>query len=180
MATRDTFERYGSVSRVFHWGMAVLVLWQFLTAGARVLAEDTAFESFMWSTHKPLGLLLIVLIVIRAVWALTNLANRPSSVNRLATMGHLALYGLLFTIPALALLRQYGSGRSFEPFGIPLFSGFEGDKIEWMMAPANLLHSWLGWLMLVMIIGHIVMVRVHRKSANHEDVLPRMLGGGGS
>ncbi|MFQ3789984.1 hypothetical protein [Halomonas sp. A29] len=34
------------------------------------------------------------------------------------------------------LLRQYGSGRAFEHFDIPLMAGFEGE-VAWMVASAQ-------------------------------------------
>jgi cytochrome b561 len=91
-----------------------------------------------------------------------------------ALLGHVTLYALVFIVPALALLRQYGSGRVFEPLGIPLFPGFEGERIDWMMAPGNLLHSWLGWLLLALIVGHIGMAYWHRRRPDQPDVLKRM------
>lgn len=175
MAVTDTKERYGSLSRWLHWGMALLLLWQFLTVGTRILLEDSAIDEFMWSTHKPLGLLLFILIIIRILWALHNLSRRPSSVSKMASLGHFALYGLILLVPALGLLRQYGSGRSFEPFGITLFPGFEGDKISWMVEPGNLLHGSSGWVLLVLILGHIFITFWHRRQPDDEDVLKRML-----
>ena len=105
-----------------------------------------------------------------------NLSRRPPSINLAAKLGHAGLYGLLLLIPALALLRQYGSGRAFEPFGLPLMSGFDGDKIAWMVEPGNLLHGVLGWVLLAMIVGHIGMVLLHRKQSGQINVLPRMWG----
>lgn len=26
----DSKERYGSITRIFHWGMALLIIWQFM------------------------------------------------------------------------------------------------------------------------------------------------------
>lgn len=170
----DNRETYGTISRLLHWGMALLLGWQFLSAGSHLLFDDTAIEAFFWPTHKPVGLMLFVLIVLRAIWALAHLRARPPSVNRLATLGHVVLYALVVVIPALALLRQYGSGRSWEPLGIPLFPGFEGEKIEWMMTPANLLHSWLGWTLLALVVGHIFFAIWHRRRADQPDVLKRM------
>lgn len=174
MTLSDSADRYGVVSRTLHWGMALLILWQFLSAGAHLLLEDTAIEAFFWSSHKPLGLLLFALISIRIVWAVGNLSRRPQSVSSAALAGHLGLYSLLVIVPGLALARQYGSGKPFEPFGIPVFSGFEGEEIQWMVAPGNILHSWLGWLLLAMIVGHIFKVGRHRHGSSHTDVLPRM------
>lgn len=171
---KDNETRYGTVSRILHWGMALLMLIQLLSATAHMLFDETPFEELLWPTHKPIGFLLLVLIVIRICWVLMNRHHRPSSVSLSAKLGHIALYGLLAVVPALGLLRQYGSGRAFEPFGIPLFGGFEGEKIAWMVQPGNLLHGWLGWILFMMIIGHIFMVILHKRSSTDENVLPRM------
>ena len=174
MSIKDNRDRYGRVSRVLHWGMALLLLWQFCSAGTHFFLKDTVIEKFLWTTHKPLGLLLFALILIRVAWALANVSQRPAAISLAAKLGHVALYGILIIVPTLALLRQYGSGKAFEPFGIPLFPGFEGDKIAWMMAPGNLLHGWLGLTLLALVAGHIFMVVRHRRSAADMDVLPRM------
>lgn len=171
----DSEKRYGTVTRFLHWGMAVLLGWQFVTVLANVLLEDSALDKFAWGTHKACGLLLMVLVVVRILWALYSHSRRPASVSVLARLGHLALYGLMFVIPFVALLRQYGSGREFVAFGMSLMPGFSGGKIEWMMAPANLLHGSLGWLLLVLVIGHAVMAFTHRRQGG-EDVLVRMIG----
>ncbi len=82
----------------------------------------------------------------------------------------------MVVIPLLALLRQYGSGRAFSPFGLPLVPGFEGEGIEWLMLPANLFHGWFGWLLLAMIVGHILMAFFHRRRAQDDDVIARIWG----
>lgn len=169
----DDTTRYGMVSRGLHWGMALLLLWQFASAGAHLLLEDTAIEQFLWPTHRSSGSLLFLLIWVRLIWAVANRARRPPSVSRAATFGHYLMYALLLLTPSLGLLRQYGGGREFAPFGIPLFPG-TGTRVEWMVAPGNLLHSWFGWTLLALIIGHIVMAWWHRRSARHTDILPRM------
>lgn len=175
MSLGDNSTRYGTISRLLHWSMALLLLIQFASALVHLLAED-ARDNLLWAAHKPLGFLLLALVAVRVLWALANHARRPASVSGMATLGHLGLYALAVAVAALALARQYGSGRSFEPFGLPLFAGFEGEEIAWLVAPGNLLHSWLGWLLLAMIVGHIAMVVIHRRSPGHTDVLPRMLG----
>lgn len=173
MHIQDEQERYGLVSRLFHWLMAMALLWQCATVITRVVLEDSALDEFLWATHKPLGFLLMVLIVFRLLWALISLSRRPASVSVLAKYGHIVLYLLMAVVPLLALLRQYGSGRAFEPFGLPLMSGFEGEKIEWMIAPGSALHGWLGWLLFVMIAGHILMTIRHSRSGK-EQILKRM------
>ncbi len=168
----DNTTRYGTISRVFHWSMAVLILWQFLGAAAHYFLEDTAIEAFFWPTHKPMGLLLLVLMVLRLLWALAHVSRRPPAINLWSKLGHMSLYLLVIAVPILALLRQYGSGRAFEPFGIPLFAGFEGEKIQWMIDAGGILHGELGWFLLLLIVGHILMAWRHRNTKH--DVMPRM------
>lgn len=55
MSLNDSPKRYGSFTRLLHWSMALLLIWQFLSALAHYGFEDTAFESFFWPTHKPLA-----------------------------------------------------------------------------------------------------------------------------
>lgn len=71
MSIRDNEQRYGRVSRILHWGMALLTGWQFLSAASHLLFGDTAIEAFFWPTHKPVGFLLLALIaghIIMAFW----------------------------------------------------------------------------------------------------------------
>ena len=163
-AWMDTPAGYGRISRLLHWLMALLFAWQFAGAILYVSIGDTALTRFVGGRHFDMGALLFLLVLLRGGWGLLNLRRRPPHPGRLgraARAGHAALYGMMLLVPALALLRQYGSGEAFAPFGIPLMPGFPG-KIPWMMAPADLLHYWLGFLLLAMILGHVAMVFLHR------------------
>jgi len=172
---RDSQTRYGSVTRLLHWLMALVLACQFTSVGAHALAKDSAFDKFAWALHKPMGTLLMLLIVIRVLWALMNTGRRPPPVSLLARAGHAALYVLMFAIPLIALIRQYGSGRAFSPFGVPLMSGFEGDKIEWMTELGSNFHSELGWVLLVLALGHIAAAFWHY-AAGDKNVMFRIIG----
>lgn len=174
MSLSDNNNRYGLVTRILHWGMGALLIWQFSSVFAHVFFEDNSLDSFLWATHKPVGFLLFILIVLRLLWALINRARRPASTSLAATLGHIALYALMFAVPAAALLRQYGSGRTFEAFGLTIFEGFSSAKIEWMLSIGNNFHGNLGWLLIVLTGGHIFMVFWHKYSKKAVDVLPRM------
>lgn len=43
------------------------------------------------------------------------------------------------------------------------------------MTNAGNLHGELGWALMALILGHIIMVIIHRKSKADVDVLPRMI-----
>lgn len=152
---------YPRAARWLHWLMALGVAWMLGSAIVHALAAKSALDQFMWPTHKHVGSLLLVLAVVRVLLALAQRTQRPRATSTAARLGHLALYALLLAIPAIGLLRQIGSGRAFAPLGLPLIPGFDGPKIEWMVALGNAVHSKLGWLLLALVIGHIGMVFVH-------------------
>ncbi|KAE8437372.1 MULTISPECIES: cytochrome b [Halomonadaceae] len=172
LAVMDSSSRYGLVSRALHWGMALLFVWQFSSAVARVWLEDTAIEGFLWGAHSQVGVVLMALVVIRAVWAVMNASRRPPAVSVMAKLGHVALYGLMIVVPAIALIRQYGSGRALDVFGLSLMSG-GGERIEWMTNLGGLLHGELGWALFALVVGHVVMAVLHRKLTNH-SIMTRM------
>lgn len=171
---KDNSTRYGTVSRFLHWGMALLALLQLLSAGAHYLLEDTAVEKLLWPMHKPVGFLIFVLIFFRIIWALTHASRRPHSVNFLAKLGHISLYLLLLLVPTVALVRQYGSGRAFDILGLPILPGFDGDKIQWMIDLGSQWHGLLGWILFLLVIGHVLMSLFHHKNSSKENVLKRM------
>ncbi len=171
----DSKARYGAVSRGLHWAMALVFAWIYCSTAAHYLLEDSALDKFLWPTHKQVGLLLMGLLLVRLLWSLLNRHRRPPSLNLAARLGHGLLYVGMFAIPFLGLLRQYGSGRAFSAFGLPVMSGFEGPKIQRMTDLGNSFHSLLGWTLLVLIAGHVAAVILHCvKGQGH--ILRRMAG----
>jgi cytochrome b561 len=179
---RDTPEAYGLISRALHWSMAALFAWQFAGMALRQLGVLLPLAHVIRGSHTSLGTLLLALVLLRGAWGLLNLRNRPPAPThgpgRLATLGHLVLYALMLLVPLLALARAYGANRAFSPFGIPLFSGSQGETL-WMVAAGNALHGELAWLLLALIGGHVMMALAHRWLWRG-DVIHRMAGSGTS
>lgn len=171
----DTPQRYGRISRGFHWLMAALFAWHFAGALLFVGIGDTALTRFVGASHFTVGFTLFVLVLLRGAWGLANLRRRPPHPGRLgraAAAGHALIYALMVVVPSLSLARQYGSGKAFSPYGIPVMPARD-TKIEWMMVPADLFHYWLGFVLLAVLVGHVAMAVLHRVLWN-EDVLVRM------
>lgn len=156
--------RYGTVARSLHWGMALLFTWQFGGMILKNVIGRTPLMQFWVGSHASVGTLLLVLVIARALWAVVEWRNRPPHtsgfVGLASAAGHALLYLLMLVIPAIALLRMFGSGRGVKLFGVQLVEPTR-QQVEWMMAPANALHGNLAWLLLAVIAGHILMVAVH-------------------
>ncbi|MFD1746966.1 cytochrome b [Rhizobium helianthi] len=175
---RDNGLHYGRVTRLLHWAMAALFAWQFLGMGLRLALGRTPLVSFFVGTHASIGLLLMFLAALRALWGIFNLRNRPAHgtgwIGAAARLGHLALYALILCVPLLAILRAYGSQRGATFFGIPIIPGAP-QKLEWMVSLGNAAHGLLAWALLALVAGHIAMVFIHRHVWK-DDVWARMAG----
>jgi cytochrome b561 len=158
--------------------MALVILWQFSGIVLGSLFGRSAVTDILNSTHGELGVAILGLATVRAVWGLYNLKHRPAHERGLLGMaaraGHLALYLLMLFIPAVALLRATGSQWGLALFGYQIVPQ-GGETIGWMVAPANLLHGLLAWTLLALIGGHIAMVLIHR-FVWKDTVLNRMAG----
>ncbi len=175
---RDTPQHYGAISRALHWGMAALIVWQFVGMGLRLMLGRTPVVSFFVGGHATVGATLGALIVLRAVWALFNLRRRPPHgsgvVGLAARLGHIALYGFMLAIPGLGLLRAWGHTRAFAPYGIEIFPARE-TEVSWAVQAGNLLHGELAWVLFALVVGHIVMALLH-SGLWRDGTLSRMAG----
>lgn len=166
--------QYGTVSRFIHWSMAVGFVWMMLTVILKVAADKTDIQQFFWSTHKAVGLLLLFTFFIRIMWTFKTIHERPDSVSIWSKLGHIVLYIMMFLVPAIGLLRQYGSGKEFSINGITIIEGDAQRKIQWMIDLGSQFHGLLGWTFFAFICLHVVMVIVHYKRGE-KAIVKRML-----
>lgn len=156
--------RYDPVARALHWAMAALLFWQLGGMAMKYVLGRTPLMAFWVGSHASVGTLILLLLVVRALWAVTHWRARPphgdGPFGRLAAAGHGLLYAAMLVVPLLAVLRMIGGGRPIALFGVTLRSD-PAAPVAWMTAPANLLHGWLGWTLALLIAGHVAMTAVH-------------------
>ena len=155
--TPDTPNRYGTISRVLHWSMAVAIACMYLLAVAWRISGHT--ETLI-PVHKALGTLLLILVFARILWAVAA-EQRPRATSLAARLGHLALYLLMLTVPTIALIRDAATGR-------------DGSAENVATRFGDLWHSRAAWLLLLLIAGHILMTAIHQHRG--EKILQRMAG----
>lgn len=169
----DSKERYGSVSKWLHWLMGGLILWQFLKFFDRISDGEHWVGQTLVPWHISIGALLLVLVVVRIVWALSQLKQRPQHDPATAFVvkaGHLALYLGMAALPITGVLTMIGNGYGLTVFGVQLAA--KGPEIAWA-ASLGSLHSPLAWITLLLVIGHAGMALLHHFKG--DDVLRRML-----
>ncbi len=97
-------DRFSVPSRWLHWVMAVLVI-AMLFIGVGMITSVTRY-SLLVSIHKPLGIAILLLVVIRLINRRINTppalpASLPPIQRLAARASHLALYALMVAMPLI-------------------------------------------------------------------------------
>ena len=170
----DTKQRYGSISRIFHWGMTVLIGWQLLKFFDRIADGEHWVGETLVPWHISIGTLLLLLVVLRILWVARQRGHRPEPDPATAFLvkgGHFLLYAGMVLMPVTGILTMLGNGYGLTAFGIQLAA--QGGEIPWM-ASVGSLHSPIAWLLLILVAGHIGIALLHHFVKN-DGVLRRML-----
>ncbi len=118
---------YDSVARIFHWMIALMVVVQ-IPAGIAMTSEPLLeVADPMFILHKGLGVVLLVLVTLRALWRLLHRPPRfpdyvPSLEQRIAGATHVTIYVLLFVMVVSGYVRTIGDGFPIElldALGVP-------------------------------------------------------------
>jgi cytochrome b561 len=163
---------YDALSIFFHWLTAFLVIAIF----ALVLWPGVVPGSI--ALHNTLGLLLLVLVPLRALWRLlrggtVRRANASKASRAAATAAHGLLYLLLLVIPVLGLFYVDARGVTFTPFGVhlPQLVGFDRELAQTLYA----WKKWIAYTMLALILGHAVAAIVYHRLIRRDAVLRSIL-----
>ncbi|MDY0272907.1 MAG: cytochrome b [Advenella sp.] len=170
----DTPQRYGSFTRWLHWGMALLIIWQFLKLGDLINEGEHWVGQTLVPWHISIGVLILILGIVRIYWAIKQSASRPPLTGPLAPLakiGHFLLYLLLLLLPVLGIMYMVGKGYGLKVFGMQLIARSE-TEIGWM-ASAGSLHAPVALLFLLLVIGHIGAALYHHFILR-DDTLKRM------
>ncbi len=132
----NTENRYGSISKVFHWSVMLLIvtlipLGIFANRLAHAAEVDPAAygrqAAFWFSLHKTLGITLLALALLRILWTLTQTKPAPLHVERrvetfLAGTVHWLLYASLILVPMVGWV-SHAASAGFAPIWWPLGQG---------------------------------------------------------
>jgi cytochrome b561 len=93
---------FPALSRILHWTMAVLIL-TMLFIGIAMVSSLSDYHTLV-SIHKPLGILILILVAIRLINRLVNPPpplpeNFPGVLRFAADASHWTLYALMFAVP---------------------------------------------------------------------------------
>lgn len=180
MQLRNSASRYGAVSIVLHWGVALAVFGLF-GLGLWMVGLDyyDPWRKAAPDLHKSIGLVLLAVMVLRVLWRLLSPpppapANHGPFTRVAAKLGHLALYLGLFAVMTAGYLISTADG-----VGIPVFGLFDVPALVSNLPDqadtAGVIHLYLAW-------GLVIFAGLHGLAAlkhhfiDRDATLIRMLG----
>lgn len=172
----DGIERYNAVSRVLHWTIAALVLFNLATG---LLNDAISGVVRVIPVHKATGILILTLTLVRIGWRLTHARPpMPSAVGIIERLVsntvHFALYALMLAMPVSGWIMSSASPNPISFYGlfeVPKFGVTREDPIRGLSHDG---HEVLGWLMLALAGLHIAAALRHHFILK-DKVLHRMM-----
>lgn len=168
---------YTRTAVALHWAVAGFIVTAF-TLG--LIVSDLPFSPQklkLVSYHKWLGITVLALVALRALWRLTHrppaLPAMPAWQTFAAKLTHSLMYVLMFAIPLAGWLFSSASGYQVVYLGVlPLPDLVHKNKV---LAEALIdIHSSLAWLMLYVLLLHVAAAFKHHLF-DRDDTLRRML-----
>jgi cytochrome b561 len=174
---------YSTAARHFHWWTVALVAIQvpvglYMTYRGNVLNIWDGPTNTLYSSHKTLGLVILLLIVARLMYRLMHgaPADEPTITwwqKAASHATHWSLYLLLVLVPIVGWLgiSLYGAR---EVFGIATIPALAAQNSE-AAASVLMLHKYLAYLTVALIATHIGAAVVLHYFIRKDGVLERML-----
>jgi cytochrome b561 len=150
--------RFTLLSRVLHWVMAALVL-AMLFIGVGMVASVSARYHLLLSIHRPLGIAILILVVVRLVNRLLSPppplpAPMPLWQKLVAKLSHWLLYALMFLLPLVGWAML-----SAARFPIVLYGPIQLPPIlshdAMLSAELRRLHTYLAYLLFAVFLAHL-------------------------
>jgi len=159
--------RYTRVAIALHWACAALILLNLPLGLVIHLMEESAFDQALTDLHKPLGISVLALALLRLGWRLSHrLPPLPGEMRRWERAGahivHWLLYFLMIAVPLAGWVMSSSFGShpiSFGLFDVPLLP-FKGGMPQAVLA--HDFHQWLGIALAAVAVGHIAAALRHR------------------
>ena len=173
--------RYGWVSRMLHWTIAILFL-ALIPMGifSSIIPENTPYRTAYYVVHKTVGVVVFVLVLIRLGW--NFISPRPTLDTELTTKErkmahgvHLLLYLMMIALPltGFVMTSYHGYPTFFFAWELaPLWAPSDEATIIW-----GSLHKYLLPYLLYIILGaHVLGALKHRYIDKHSSAFKRIVG----
>ncbi len=167
-----------SLSIALHWGIALLVILQFILAEFWGFAPQPAHH-LMIASHMSLGIVLTMILIARTAWHWAPGRRRHASTTGLVELAaktmHSALFLLLLAQAAIGFAVRWTDNEALTFFGLPIPSPF-GPFSKATGQLTDQVHNVTAWLIIILAALHAGAALFHHFILR-DDVLRHMLPG---
>jgi cytochrome b561 len=168
--------QFTAFSRLLHWTMAAMVL-TMLCIGVAMVASLANYHALV-SIHRPLGIAILILVIIRFVNRLLNPppplpATISPAERRAATASEWTLYGLMFVLPLIGWGMLSAAHYPVTLYG-SLHLPFILPHDAMLHAALRRTHTILGYFLFMMFIAHFGAILFHTLIVR-DGILERMV-----
>ncbi|MDA1256033.1 MAG: cytochrome b [Proteobacteria bacterium] len=179
LASTNEAGRYGRVSRMLHWIIAILFL-ALIPMGifASMIPEGTEYRVAYYVVHKTLGVSVFLLVLFRLAW--NRFSKRPTlsdslthKERKLAHGAHITLYFMMLAIPVTGyvMTSYHGYGTYFFAWELPPMWEQSDVYIVW-----GAMHKYLLPYLLYIVLGaHVLGALKHQFIDKHDNAFKRIV-----
>lgn len=172
-------ERYGFISILLHWSVALLTIGLFILGLWMVdlgYYDDWYYQAPWW--HKGLGFIVLILVLFRWLWNIFSakpdaIASTPVWQQWAAKAAHQSMNITVVVLAVTGYLIVTAKGQPlsiFDWFAIPAVSTLTVEASEWV----SKLHLWSAYLIITLASLHALAALKHH-FINNDATLRRML-----
>lgn len=160
----STRSGFNALARLLHWCMAVLII-AMLFVGVGMVSTVSQLHNTLLALHRPLGIALLVLVILRAaVRLICGAPPLPADMpgwQRMAAHGsHLVLYVLMIAMPLIGWSMLSAGGYPIVLGGgvhLPPIAPHSVVLYAWLRAA----HTWLAMALFATILVHVAAALFH-------------------
>jgi cytochrome b561 len=178
---RNTNTSWGSISRLFHWGLGLVIIGMIAYGWWMNHFPARADRFFYRSVHADIGYVVLLLTVIRLIWRIANpvpalSSDTPRWQRIAARVNHGALYGVTILVAMLGWAHSGAHkpdyGDWFGLFRVPQFTSTDKASADTF----ENLHIYMAYMLMGLVMLHILAALYHLFMRD-DNVASRMIGG---
>lgn len=178
MQIKNSLSRYGLVTIIMHWLMAVLII-GLIAIGLYMVRLPISLQKLkLFGWHKEYGILALMLVSVRLGWRFANtvplLPDHMPRLQKIAAHGaHYIFYVLMFAMPLTGWMMSSATGLPVSFFGLFVLPDLVGVN-ENLRDALIVTHEWLGYALIAVICAHASAALQHHFYYK-DDILKRIL-----
>ncbi|MCW1247548.1 cytochrome b [Pseudomonas sp. SAICEU22] len=170
---------FAPLARLLHWLMALMII-AMLFIGAGMVASVSERHEWLLQLHKPLGIAILLLVVVRLVVRFTTRtpplpADLPGWQALAAKASHVLLYALMLVLPLLGWSMISAAGDPVmlsESLRLPSILPADAQTFALLRKA----HGYLAYLLFLTVLVHLAAALFHGW-VRRDEVLDSMLRG---